>query len=211
MLKNKSGFVGIGAYAGNQLLPFYKDGYPCLFANTATTDLDSLTEVDEQYKYQIPGGEGCNKDRIKSRELFRKDIDNIINEVKEKLPGIEYLFVVASLGGGTGAGSVMPMKRVAMNDLDIKACIVITVLPNTKTESIQALINSYETLAELEALEEPGTMFILDNDKNNNKMKINEIFFCHLDALLTLDCNSALGNIDDAEVEQMLCSRGVSM
>lgn len=35
MLKNKSGFVGIGAYAGNQLLPFYKDGYPCLFANTA--------------------------------------------------------------------------------------------------------------------------------------------------------------------------------
>lgn len=137
MLKNKSGFVGIGAYAGNQLLPFYKDGYPCLFVNTATTDLDSLTEVDDQYKYQIPGGEGCNKDRIKSRELFRKDIDNIINEVKEKLPGIEYLFVVASLGGGTGAGSVMPMKRVAMNDLDIKACIVITVLPNTKTESIQ--------------------------------------------------------------------------
>lgn len=64
MLKNKSGFVGIGAYAGNQLLPFYKDGYPCLFVNTATTDLDSLTEVDDQYKYQIPGGEGCNKDRI---------------------------------------------------------------------------------------------------------------------------------------------------
>lgn len=152
MLKNKSGFCGIGAYGGNQILPFYKAGYPCLFANTATTDLESLTEVEDQYKYQIPGGEGCNKDRTKSRELFRKDIDNIINEVKEKLPGIEYLFVVASLGGGTGAGSVMPMKRVAMNDLDIKACIIITVLPNTKTESIQALINSYETLAELEAL-----------------------------------------------------------
>ena len=149
MLKNKSGFCGIGAYGGNQILPFYKAGYPCLFANTATTDLESLTEVEDQYKYQIPGGEGCNKDRTKSRELFRKDIDNIINEVKEKLPGIEYLFVVASLGGGTGAGSVMPMKRVAMNDLNIKACIVITVLPNTKTESIQALINSYETLAEL--------------------------------------------------------------
>lgn len=98
-----------------------------------------------------------------------------------------------------------------MLELDIKACIVVTVLPNTKTESIQALINSYETLAELEELEEPGTMFLLDNDKNNNKMKINEIFFCHLNALLTLDCNSALGNIDDAEVEQMLCSRGVSI
>lgn len=211
MLKNKCGFCGIGAYAGNQVLPFYKEGYPSLFINTAATDLAALTEVKDEYKYQIPGGEGCNKDRLKSRELFRKDVDNIVNEIKEKLPGIEYLFAVSSLGGGTGAGSVMPLKRVAMNDLDIKACVIITVLPNTKTESIQALINSYETLAELEELEEPGTMFILDNDKNNNKMKINEIFFCHLNALLTLDCNSTLGNIDDAEVEQMLCSRGVSI
>ena len=211
MLKPKCGFVGIGAYGGNQVLPYYKAKYPSLFINTASTDLESLTDVDEQYKYQIPGGEGCNKDRKKSRELFRKDIDNIINETKEKLPGIEYLFIAASLGGGTGAGDVMPLKRVAMSELDIKACIIITVLPDSKTESVQALINSYETLAEIEALEEPGTTFVLDNSKNNNKMKINEIFFCHLDALLTLDCNSSLGNIDDAEVEQMLCSKGMSI
>lgn len=211
MLKPKCGFVGIGAYGGNQVLPYYKANYPSLFINTAMTDLESLTEVDEQHKYQIPGGEGCNKDRKKSRELFRKDIDNIINEIKEKLSGIEYLFVAASLGGGTGAGDVVPLKRVAMNEMDIKACSIITVLPDPKTESIQALINSYETLAEIEALEEPGTTFVLDNSKNNNKMKINEIFFCHLDALLTLDCNSVLGNIDDAEVEQMLCTRGCSI
>ena len=83
MLKPKCGFVGIGAYGGNQVLPFYKVKYPSLFINTATTDLESLTEVDEQYKYQIPGGEGCNKDRYKSRELIRKDIDNIIKEVKK--------------------------------------------------------------------------------------------------------------------------------
>ena len=28
MIKSKSGFVGIGGYAGNQLLPFYKKIYP---------------------------------------------------------------------------------------------------------------------------------------------------------------------------------------
>lgn len=211
MLKQKSGFVGLGAYGGNQVLPFYKAKYSSLFINTASTDLESLTEVDEQYKYQIPGGEGCNKDRYKSRELIRKDIDNIIKEVKEKFPGIEHLFIAASLGGGTGAGGVKALKRVAMNELDIKDCSIITTLPDPKADSIQALINSYETLAELEELEEPGTMFILDNSKNNNKMKINEIFFCHLNALLTLDCNSALGNIDDAEIEQMLRSRGCSI
>lgn len=180
MLKPKCGFIGIGAYGGNQVLPFHRAKYPSLFINTASTDLESLTEVDEQYKYQIPGGEGCNKDRYKSRELIRKDIDNIIKEVKEKFPGIEHLFIAASLGGGTGAGGVKALKRVAMNELDIKDCSIITTLPDPKADSIQALINSYETLAELEELEEPGTMFILDNSKNNNKMKINEIFFCHL-------------------------------
>ena len=97
MLKPKSGFVGLGAYGGNQVLPFYKAKYPSLFINTATTDLDSLSDVEEQYKYQIPGGEGCNKDRHKSKELIRKDIDNIIKEVKEKFPGIEHLFIAASL------------------------------------------------------------------------------------------------------------------
>lgn len=53
MIKNKTGFVGIGGYAGNQLLPFYKKNYPCLFINSAHQDLDSLKEVDESDKYHI--------------------------------------------------------------------------------------------------------------------------------------------------------------
>lgn len=212
MIKDKSGFVGIGGYAGNQLLPFYKKKYPCLFINSAYQDLNSLKEVDEADKYHIPGGEGCNKNRQKSKELFRKDIDNIVNAVKEKFSGIEYLFVTAALGGGTGAGGVAALKRIAMEELDLKACSTITVLPDIKTESIQALINSYETLAEIEAtLDEPGAVFILDNSKNNNKMRINEMFFCYLDALLTSDCNSTLGNVDDAEIGQLLSTPGISI
>lgn len=53
MIKNKTGFVGIGGYAGNQLLPFYKKNYPCLFINSAHQDLDSLKEVDESDKYHM--------------------------------------------------------------------------------------------------------------------------------------------------------------
>lgn len=65
MIKGKSGFLGIGAYGGNQVLPFYKAGYPSLFANTAHSDLDSLKDVEESHKFHISGGEGCNKDRKK--------------------------------------------------------------------------------------------------------------------------------------------------
>lgn len=212
MIKSKSGFIALGGYGGNQLLPFYKEKYPCLFVNSAHQDLDSLKEVDETDKYHIPNGQGCNKDRRKSKDLFRKDIDNIINAIKEKLPGVEYLFIAAALGGGTGAGGVAALKKIAMEELDLKACIIITVLPDTKTESIQALINSYETLAEIEStLDEPGAVFILDNSKNNNKMRINEMFFWYLDALLTSDCNSTLGNVDDAEIGQLLSTPGVAI
>lgn len=212
LVKNKSGFVGVGAYGGNQVRPFYKESYPSLFINTALTDLKSLTDVEEEYKYHVPGSEGCNKDRKKSKELFRQEIDNIINEIKEKMSGIEYLFIVASAGGGCGSGVLAALKQVAMEEMDLKACIIITVLPDTKTESIKALINSYETLAEIEQLNEyAGATFILDNDKSTNKMRINEMFFCYLDSLLTSENSSTYGNVDDAEIEQLLSTTGAAI
>lgn len=211
-VKDKCGFLAIGAYGGNQCVPFYKKEYPTLFINTAIQDLNSLTDVDEKYKYHIPGGEGCNKDRRKSKEIFRKDIDNIVNQIREKMPGIEYLFIVGSAGGGTASGILASMKRVAMNDLDLKACPIVTVIPNTKLESVKALINCYETLAEIEKIgDEPGATFILDNDKNSNKLRINEMFFCYLDALLSNQSSSVLGNVDNAEIEELISTPGMAI
>ena len=210
-VKRKCGILAIGAGGGNVGTSFYLAGYPSLFVNSAKLDLDSLTEVDETHKYHIPGGEGCNKDRKKSKELFRKDIDNIINEIKEKMPGIEFLFIIGSAGGGTASGVLASMKRVAMNELGLKACIIVTILPNTKTESVKALINAYETLAEIEQLDEAGMTVILDNDKNVNRMRINEMFFCYLDALLTNRSSSVLGNVDNAEIEEMISTPGMAV
>ena len=202
-VKRKCGMLSIGAGGGNVGTSFYLAGYPSLFVNSA--------RLDEKYKYHIPGGEGCNKDRKKSKELFRKDIDNIINEIKEKMPGIEYLFIIGSAGGGTASGVLASMKRIVMNELDLKACIIVTILPNTKTESVKALINAYETLAEIEQLDEAGMTVILDNDKNSNKMRINEMFFCYLDALLTNSSSSVLGNVDNAEIEEMISTSGMAI
>lgn len=210
-VKNKTGFLAIGAYGGNQCLHFYKKGYPVLFINTAMPDLNSLTEVDEKDKYHVPDGEGCNKDRKKSKNTFRKDLENIVNEVKEHLSGVEYLFIVGSSGGGTASGVLASMKRILYDELDLKACMIVTVLPNTKTESVKALINSFETLAEIESLEEPGATFILDNDKATNKLRLNEMFFCYLDALLTNNNKSVLGNVDNAEIEELLSAPGMAI
>ena len=114
------------------------------------------------------------------------------------MPGIEYLFIIGSAGGGTASGVLASMKRIVMNELDLKACIIVTILPNTKTESVKALINAYETLAEIEQLDEAG-------------MTINEMFFCYLDALLTNSSSSVFGNVDNAEIEEMISTPGMAI
>ena len=210
-VKEKCGFLAIGAYGGNQCIHFYRAGYPVLFINTAIQDLESLKGVDSDCKYHIPGGEGCNKNREKSKAIFKKDLDSIVTKIREKLSGVDILFIVGSSGGGTASGILASMKKIVMNDLDLKACCIVTVLPNTKTESVKALINSYETLSEIERLDEPGATFILDNDKNINKFKINEMFFCYLDALLTSHVSSALGNVDNAEIEELISAPGMAV
>lgn len=103
-LKGRVGFVAIGAYGGNQGELFYKAGYPVVFINTAQQDLDSLTDIPETDKYHIPGGEGCSKDRNKSKTIFSEDLDNVVNVIKKKLVGLDYIFIIGSCGGGTGSG-----------------------------------------------------------------------------------------------------------
>ena len=40
MVKNKSGFVGVGAYGGNQVRPFYKESYP--YGNVDDAEIEQL-------------------------------------------------------------------------------------------------------------------------------------------------------------------------
>ena len=210
-LKGRVGFVAIGAYGGNQGELFSKAGYSVVFINTAQQDLDSLTDIPDSDKYHIPGGEGCSKDRSKSKTIFSEDLDNVINVIKDKLVGLDYIFIIGSCGGGTGSGILASMKRIIVSELEPKACMVITVLPNTRTESLKALENAYNTLCEIEQLEEPGATFILDNDRLGDKLKINELFFTYLDALLTNNSTSKYGNADTEEIQVMLQTPGIAV
>ena len=152
-LKERVGFVAIGAYGGNQGELFYKAGYPVVFINTAQQDLDSLTDIPDSEKYHIPGGEGCSKDRSKSKAIFSADLDNVVNVIKEKLVGKDYIFIIGSCGGGTASGILASMKRIIISELEPKACMIVTVLPNTRTESLKAMENAYNTLCEIEQLD----------------------------------------------------------
>jgi hypothetical protein len=206
-MKSKVGFVAIGQAGGNIGRLLEEKGYSVLFVNTSEEDLDTLKDV--KYRYHISGGEGCNKDRNKAKQLISADYDNVSREIDEKI-NKDILFVIFSAGGGTGSG-VGPMLVDLLND-DNKTAGAITVLPG-QAESIKSQINAYECFCELSEIPDMASTFILDNDKNPDKLRLNNIFINMFTRFLDIPAkySSTKGNVDKAEIVESLKSRGMSI
>ena len=101
-MKKKISFVAVGQAAGNIGRLLERKGYAVLYVNTSREDLDTLE--DAKFKYHIPHGEGCNKDRRKAKRLVIDDFDSIAAEIDSKVRA-EMLFVIFASGGGTGSGA----------------------------------------------------------------------------------------------------------
>lgn len=206
-MKDKIGFIAIGQAGGNIGRLFEEKGYSVLYVNTSKEDLDTLHDV--KYRYHIPGGEGCNKDRNKAKKLI---VDHY-NELSKKISDTvnrDMLFVIFSSGGGTGSG-VGPMLIDLLCD-DNKTVGAITVIP-AQAESLKSHINSYECFCELSEIQSMASTFILDNDKNTDKLKLNSIFVNMFIRYLDIPAKikSERGNIDNAEIEETLKTRGMSI
>ena len=101
-MKNKISFVAVGQAAGNIGRLFEENGFSVIYVNTSREDLDTLEKA--KFKYHIPQGEGCNKDRRKAKQLVIDDFDNIAAEIESKAKS-EMTFVIFASGGGTGSGA----------------------------------------------------------------------------------------------------------
>ena len=99
-MKNKIAFVAVGQAGGNIGQLFEDKGFTVLYVNTSQEDLDTLEKA--KFKYHIPNGEGCNKDRRKAKQLVIDDFDNIVAEIESKIKA-DMIFVIFASGGGTGS------------------------------------------------------------------------------------------------------------
>lgn len=160
-MRNKISFVAVGQAAGNIGRLLERKGYAVLYVNTSREDLDTLE--DAKFKYHIPHGEGCNKDRRKAKRLVIDDFDSIAAEIDSKVRA-EMLFVIFASGGGTGSGAG-PMLTDLLVD-EGRSVGVITILP-ARGESVKSHINSYECFTELTAIAGTGACFVIDNENGN--------------------------------------------
>lgn len=200
------GFLGIGQFGGNLLKKFEEEEFPCVIANSSVEDLATRNAKN---KLHFRNGTGCHKNRKKSKKLLKENLEILIDEVRSKMPAITTLFICASAAGGTGSGMLAAVSKILSKQLDINICIV-TVLPD-KSENFQSYANTIELFQELEKLDCIGAIFILDNSKNRDKMKINEIFFTHLSALLANENGGEYGCLDRSEIDKLLSTPGMAI
>lgn len=205
-MKDKIAFVAIGQAGGNIGQLFEERGFSVLYLNTSEEDLATLSGA--KYKYHITGGEGCNKDRRKAKQLVIDDYDKIATEMDAKIKA-DIIFVVFASGGGTGSGAG-PMLCDLLID-DGKTVGAVTVLP-ALDESIKSHVNAYECFSELTKIDGLSACFILDNE-NGNKLDLNKEFVEDFTAFVEIPdkIQNVEGNIDKAEIQETLKAHGMAV
>lgn len=208
-VKSRYGFVGFGQMGGNVAESIHTKEYLVMAANTAKSDLDGLN-IPEECKYHILGGYGSSKERKKAKQLLAENdcenFDLLINEIKERFKECHIIFLIGSSGGGSGSAIVPATKRRLQAETDKIICVV-TCIPDDNV-SIKECMNCYEFFQELETIEGNGATFIIDNNRNRDKLILNEQFTCYLDAFLNCETSSVKGVVDRAEIENVLSQRG---
>lgn len=207
-LKEEIRFLAIGAAGANVTQMVSKKGYKDFYINLAKQDLDL---VNSPNKLHIKNGEGASKDRNKAKDILSESVDEVI-EVLEQQIIEKYVFVVYSLGGGSGSGIGTFIASVLAENPDKKVGLVV-ILPSMK-ESLQARINSYEALSEIiQSRNEFGSIFILNNNTREDKLSINRTFAALFDSFINIEGASSIkGVLDIAEQKTLLFgTSGVSM
>ena len=209
-IKKWYGFVGLGQMGGNVAKSVHAKEYPVMAANTARSDLDSL-DIPEECKYHILGGYGSSKERKNAKQLLAENncenFDLLINEIKERTTDCHVIFLMGSSGGGSGS-AIVPATKMRLQAETDKIICVVTCMPDDNA-SIKECMNSYEFFRELETIEGGGATFIIDNNRNKDKLVLNEQFACYLGAFLNCETISTRGVVDRSEIENVLSQKGV--
>ena len=168
----KFAFVGAGQGGSRIAESFYRLGYRKLSAiNTAQQDLNTISLEN---KLCIgTGGAGKNPE-IATKE-YSKNKEDVLDFMRYSF-GEEYdrIFVCAGAGGGTGAGTVVPLVHTAVELNEIvnaptKKVGVILALPKV-SEGKKVNSNAFNTLNQVYELVRNGIvspLIILDNEKIN--------------------------------------------
>lgn len=157
------GIIGLGQAGSRIAEEFHRLGYDVGVINTSSQDLDAINLPVTQ-KLLLEGSlGGTGKDRLLSRTIFENNQEQVLEFMKQVVEGNDMVYTCASLGGGSGSGSISFVSQLA-KQLELPVG-VICVLPK-HSEGAANKKNSLEALSELADLVASGqidSLIVVDN------------------------------------------------
>ena len=200
-LSKNVAIIGIGGCGTNIAFQFEKNGYKTLHINSSTQD-ESAIKGAKNVRHLV-GFNGCAGKRTLAEEALSRN-----QELIDEIAGLEeeIIYLIFSAAGGTGSGLSPLLAQILTEETQKTICCAV-VLPDV-SEDYDYHVNAYNCCKELYEIERLGSVVFLDNNSNPNKLSINSSFCNMLNAFLTNNSVSVLGNVDGEEKRTMVAQNG---
>lgn len=230
----KFGAVALGAGGGKIGDSIYNlvDGkLPIMAVNSSEQDLDSLENIPDSNKVHcgISSGGGAGKNiKIGMESILRPDLyENLKRKFVKIMKGVDFVFLLVSMGGGTGTGELIAMLQKLSNDIKIDHGVICT-FPRDNEASIMHE-NSYYGLRELVNFHQKSKKlkpnFLVSNEElisiidqqygelpNKEKWDIaNKKIYRPLNELYKYSHKSSRDTIDPQDFKNSLLTKGCSL
>ena len=157
----KFGFIGCGQGGGKIADLFAQKGYKVMAINTSPVDLSALTMIPNEYRISIGSRLGAGKDPRVGQEAIRADADKVRKVIENYFcRDVDYVFVTAGLGGGTGTGVVSDTIELSRQVGLTTGCIATLPLASESMEEHKNALKGLDILSDVS----PTPLYLIDNE-----------------------------------------------
>ncbi len=158
------GFIGVGGGGGKLAKAFLDLGYnKTILVNT--TEKDQPGGLDQNHFVLVPGADGVGKDIALGKQVLQENSAFVEDAVRTRLGSIDWLFVLAGGGGGTGSACHELHNSLSryLSSIEASGRVVYIITKPTAQELLNPTISkNYSSLIE-DISETPH--IIIDNEK----------------------------------------------
>lgn len=182
-------FIGIGKAGCNTVFEL-KDVISTGYLNTSSDDLRPFQEYNKKLCLKFGNAEGAGKMKALSKQMAEKDNNKINIFIDSLSKNTKNIFLVYSVGGGTGIGAAKTVaenyKNYYKDKYNKSINIILVSLNATKNEKGIVAENEYHNAKELIEWTKNNACIVIDNNymiNNKNKKdyeKVNKNFLITL-------------------------------
>lgn len=168
----KFGFIGLGQAGGKIADAFQsisREHYVAIAINTAQSDMQLLQHIEESHRYGLKGSEfgAARTPEIAYQAIFDENNGaEVFEKINRVFSDVDYVWLVAGLGGGTGTGLMQAFVDHALESFSFPIGAIVTI--PAENDGIIQKYNALETLNKLQNAMDScklASMIVIDNER----------------------------------------------